>query len=223
MSRVLRSNGGFTYIGALVMAVIVGIMASRAAVVWSTAMKREREEELISRGTQIRNALRKWYKVKVVDGKLVSSQSPSNGPAVAPTAVAGPPEIKSLLQDPNTPAKLRYLRPYCLVDPITGKEWDEIRKDGKLIGVKSKSEQVPVKQGNFPFDLPPADFEKKKKYSEWEFVYDRIPPVTATGGAIQGLKTSGSPTPTSPQDTSGSDEGTSTRRSRFNRGNSTTP
>ncbi|GFO62617.1 type II secretion system GspH family protein [Geomonas paludis] len=230
MPRVLRSNRGFTYIGALVMAVIVGIMASRAAVVWSTAMKREREEELISRGTQIRDALRKWYKVKVVDGKLVSSQTPANAAPVAPPAVAGPPELKSLLQDPNTPGKLRYLRPFALVDPITGKEWDEIKKDGKIIGVKSKSELAPVKQGNFPFDLHPADFEKKQKYSEWEFVYDRIPPLTKTGGAITGLPTSSSPTPFTPgaSETSGnaggSDESPSaspTRKSRFNRGNTT--
>ncbi|WP_236014869.1 type II secretion system protein [Geomonas anaerohicana] len=236
MPRALRSDRGFTYIGALVMAVILGIMASRAAVVMSTAMKREREDELISRGTQIRDALRKWYKVKVVDGKLVSSQTPSNAAPTAPAAVAGPPELKSLLQDPNTPGKLRYLRPYALVDPMTGKEWDEIKKDGKIVGVKSKSEQAPVKQGNFPFDLHPEDFEHKKKYSEWEFVYDRVPPLTKTGGAIQGLKTESSPSPFTPgaSDSSGtsgtsgtsgssgsSDDSSSTRRSRFNRGNTT--
>ena len=187
MPRLLRSKAGFTYIGALVMAMIVGIMASQAAVVWSTAMKREREEELLSRGTQIRDALRKWYKVKVVEGKLVSSVTPTAGAPVpaAPTPVPAPPELKSLLLDPNTPAKLRYLRPYCLVDPITGKDWDVIRKDGKIIGVKSASEQEPLKQGNFPFDLPPADFEKKKKYSEWEFAYDRVPPPVDTTGKRQ--------------------------------------
>ncbi|WP_236019056.1 type II secretion system protein [Geomonas propionica] len=223
MPRVLRSNRGFTYVGALVMTVIVGIMASRAAVVWSTAMKREREVELISRGTQIRDALRKWYRVKVVDGKLVSSQTPANAGNVLapPPALTGPPELKSLLQDPSTPGKLRYLRPYCLVDPMTGKDWDEIRKEGKIVGVKSKSEQAPVKQGNFPFDLHPADFEKKQKYSEWEFVYDHIPPPTATGGAIQGLKTSSSPTPTGTDTSGGSDEPSSTRRSRFTKGNTT--
>ncbi|WP_224958454.1 type II secretion system protein [Geomonas subterranea] len=233
MPRVLRSTGGFTYIGALVMAVIVGIMASQAAVVWSTAMKREREEELISRGTQIRDALRRWYKVKVVDGKLVSNQVPGNAGNVnaAPPAVAGPPELKSLLQDPSTPGKLRYLRPYALVEPITGKEWDEIRKDGKIVGVKSKSELEPVKQGNFPFDLHPEDFEKKKKYNEWVFIYDRIPPIK-TGSTITGLKTSGSPTPitqpetpTAQPETPATEEGSpfgSGRRSRFNRSNSTT-
>ncbi|WP_246037877.1 type II secretion system protein [Geomonas terrae] len=188
MLRVLRSKGGFTYIGALVMVMIVGVMATRAAAVWSTAAKREREAELLSRGTQIRDALRKWYKVKVVDGKLVSSITPAAGaqPA-APTAIPGPTDLKALLRDPNSAAKERYLRPYCLVDPITGKEWDVIRLEGKIVGVKSTSSQDPVKQGNFPFDLHPQDFEKKQKYSQWEFVYDHVPPITATGGAVTGL------------------------------------
>lgn len=223
MPRVLRSKGGFTYIGALVMAVILGIMASRASVFWSTTMKREKEDELISRGTQIRDALRKWYKVKVVDGKIVSIQSPSNGPAVAPPALTGPPELKSLLQDPSTPGKLRYLRPFCLVDPITLKEWVEIRREGKLVGVKSKSELEPIKQGNFPFDLPPADFEKKKKYSEWEFVYDHVPPLTVTGGrqlGPDGKPLSNLPAQESTDEAPGSG---GNRKSRFNKGNSTNP
>ena len=177
MPRVLRSKGGFTYIGALVMVMIVGIMATRAAVVWSTALKREKEEELISRGTQIRDALRKWYKVQVVNGQRVPAAN-NNAQPEPP----GPPDLKSLLKDPNTAGTTRYLRPYCLLDPITGKEWDEIREEGKLVGVKSVSEEEPIKQGNFPFDLHPQDFEKKQKYSEWIFVYNHFPPVTDTGG-----------------------------------------
>lgn len=203
--RMLRSKGGFTYIGALVMVMIVGIMATRAAVVWSTSLKREREEELISRGTQIRDALRKWYKVKVVNGQLRSSEptAPGTQPG-APKAIAAPPKLDALLLDPNAQQKARYLRHYCLVDPITGKEWDEIRVEGKLVGVKSKSEAEPIKQGNFPFDLHPQDFEKKQKYSEWEFVYDHVPPTTEVGGAVTGLGGSKSPVGTPSTGTSGS-------------------
>lgn len=205
MPRVLRSKGGFTYVGALVMVMIVGVMATRAAVVLSTAAKREREEELISRGTQIRDALRKWYKVKVVDGRLVSTDTPAPGaqPA-APKPIASPTDLEALLRDPNSAAKERYLRLYCLTDPITGKEWDVIRLDGKIVGVKSTSEKDPVKQGNFPFDLHPQDFEKKQKYSEWEFIYDHVPPVTETGGAVTGLEGTKSPAGSSTTGKSGS-------------------
>ncbi len=188
MLRVLRSKGGFTYIGALVMVMIVGIMATRAAVVWSTAAKREREEELLSRGTQIRDALRKWYKVQVVNGQPVPTNVPAPGSQSGPTSdVPGPADLKALLSDPNSASKARYLRPYCLVDPMTGKEWDVIRENGKIVGVKSTSAQEPVKQGNFPFDLEPQDFEKKNKYSEWQFFYNHFPKSAATGGAITGL------------------------------------
>lgn len=204
MPRVLRSKGGFTYIGALVMVMIVGIMATRAAVVWSTAAKREREEELLSRGTQVRDALRKWYKVKVADGKLVSSTTPATGAPAAPAAVTSPTDLKALLRDPNSVSKERYLRPYCLVDPITGKDWDVIRLEGRIVGVRSTSTQDPVKQGNFPFDLHPQDFENKQKYSQWEFVYDHVPPTTATGGAVTGLGGSKSSVNTTTNGTSGS-------------------
>ena len=204
MTKALRSKGGFTYIGALVMVMIVGIMATRASVVWSTAMRREREDELISRGTQIRDALRLWYKVRVSNGKLVPLLVPAAANAPLPQ-VQGPTELASLLKDPNTAANAHYLRPYCLVDPITGKEWDVIRKDGKIVGVKSTSALEPIKQGNFPFDLHPEDFEKKSKYSEWQFIYDRVPPVT-TGGTIQGVNQSSPPgasAPPVPETTSG--------------------
>ena len=44
-----------------------------------------------------------------------------------------------------------------------------------VVGVASTSELAPIKQGNFPYDLEPGDFEGKKKYSEWQFVYGQLP------------------------------------------------
>lgn len=178
MRRVLASSGGFTYMTVLVIVVVVGIAASRGAIVWKTAMQREKEIELISRGTQIRDALRQWYRVRVVPGD--TKVTPIDPKAAV---VASPTELKSLLKDPNRPGNIRYLRPIALIDPLSEKpekEWDVIRENGKIVGVKSSSEKEPLKQGNFPLDLHPADFEKKKKYSEWEFRYDRVPPPLGT-------------------------------------------
>uniref|UniRef100_C6DY76 Type II secretion system protein n=1 Tax=Geobacter sp. (strain M21) TaxID=443144 RepID=C6DY76_GEOSM len=178
MRRVLASSGGFTYMTVLVIVVVVGIAASRGAIVWKTAMQREKEIELISRGTQVRDALRRWYRVRVVPGDTkVTPIDPRAG------AVASPTELKALLKDPSRPGNVRYLRPIALIDPLSEKpekEWEVIRDGGRIIGVKSSSEKEPLKQGNFPLDLHPADFEKKKKYSEWEFRYDRVPPLLGT-------------------------------------------
>lgn len=175
MRRTLGSSGGFTYITVLVLVMITGILAARGGIVWKTAMQREREVELISRGTQIRDAMRRWYKFKQgADGKWASPKPPDPVPANLP-------ELKSLLKDPNVAGNLRYLRLYALTDPMTGEEWEPVKRDGRIVGVKSTSEKEPIKQGNFPLDLHPADFEKKKKYSEWEFIYDRVPPTNTEG------------------------------------------
>lgn len=175
MTRTLRSNAGFTYIAALVMVVIMGIMSAKAAVVWKTKMQREKESELLFRGDQVRFAMQRWYKFK---------------PAAAGTPQPAPPagvpplmELKSLAQDPGTAGKVRYTRPSNLVDPITGKEWAVIKGDGgKIIGINSTSEAEPIKQGNFPDDY--VDFEGKKKYSEWQFIYNRVPQTGVKGGTI---------------------------------------
>lgn len=180
--RLLGSNGGFTYIAVLVLVVVTGILASRGALVWKTAIQREKEAELISRGTQIRDAMRLWYRVKVVPGKGVEPIDPKAPPP------PNLPELKSLLKDPNVAGNKRYLRPHALVDPMTGEEWEVIKDtQQKIVGVRSTSDKEPVKQGNFPLDLHPADFEGKQKYNEWEFRYDRVPPLENVGG-VTGLE-----------------------------------
>lgn len=180
MRRVLASSGGFTYMTVLVIVVVVGIAASRGAIVWKTAMQREKEIELLSRGTQIRDALRRWYRVRVVPGDTKVTPMPPQPGVATPASL---PELKTLLKDPNRPGNFRYLRAIALIDPLSEKpekEWVVIREGGKIVGVKSSSEKEPLKQGNFPLDLHPADFEKKKKYSEWEFRYDRVAPPMGT-------------------------------------------
>jgi type II secretory pathway pseudopilin PulG len=195
----LRSSAGFTYIAALVMVVIVGIMVTQSAELWSTKMQREREVELIFRGTQIRNAMRRWYGFTppAALGTLpaaAAGAAPAAAPAAAPPR-GNLPELKALVVDPNMASKVHFLRASNLVDPMTGKEWGLV-KDAtqKIIGVASTSDAAPLKQANFPFDLVPADFEGKKKYSEWQFIYNRVPTPGATGGGITGLKTSATPT-----------------------------
>lgn len=192
MRRVLGSSGGFTYMTVLVIVVVIGIAASRGAIVWKTAMQREKEIELISRGTQIRDALRRWYKVRVVPGESKITQITPGAPEPP-----SPPELKTLLKDPNLPGNVRYLRPIALIEPMSDnsdKEWDVIREGGRIVGVKSSSEKEPLKQGNFPLDLHPADFEKKKKYSEWEFRYNRVPPPLGTNAPpVPGATPPGNP------------------------------
>ncbi len=193
----LRSSAGFTYLMALMVVMIMGIMLAAVAQSWKMIKDREQEEELLFRGMQYKDAITRWYKPR-----------PGQRPA--------PPlnDLKDLLKDPNSLENVRYLR-QLYPDPLTGKEWETIRggTTGGIIGVFSSYSSAvtkPIKQANFPTGL--EDFEGKQRYSEWKFVYQ---PQTATAqqGAAAGTVTPaagvtttgagrmGTGMPTSPQTT----------------------
>jgi type II secretory pathway pseudopilin PulG len=171
----LKSSSGFTYIAALMLVVIMGIMLGVAAQSWTMIMKREREAELLFRGKQIVEAIAQWQNPTGAAGVTRPSRSLN--------------DLKDLLMDPGSVAKKRYLRKdpnTSYNDPITGKEWEVIRDNarGGIIGVASKSEEKPLKQKNFLEMFYPLDpqrdnylitmfkgFEGKRKYKDWQFVY----------------------------------------------------
>lgn len=176
--------GGFTYLAALIIVVIMGIMLGMVGQTWTTIMKREREEELLFRGLQIRNAIERW-------------QTPRAGQ----TVVTPLKDLKDLVKDPRSMATVRYLRQdpnKDFLDPITGKEWVVIKDPVKgIIGVASSSEQTPLRQKNFAdkFAVPDTDtklkamldsFEGKTKYSEWLFVYGQAQQQLSVSGASGG-------------------------------------
>jgi type II secretory pathway pseudopilin PulG len=157
VKRLLGSSDGFTLVAAMVAVVIIGIMLSATSQSWRTIMQRDREAELLFRGTQVRDAIARW-------NKPVKTQTQGQ-------LVARPPlnDLKDLLQDPNTPETVRYLRK-LYIDPITGKDFDLIRDPVRgIIGVKSSSQDPPLKRDNFPDDL--KSFVNKDKYSDWQFNY----------------------------------------------------
>jgi len=162
--RLTRSEAGFTYIAALVMVVIMGIMQGAIGQLMSTIMKREREKELIFRGLQYRDAIERWSKKGVPLKDLKD--------LVEPTVSSNLDRSKDRL--------LRKL----YKDPITGKEWKTLPNPPDPIqgiyGVASTSSEEPFKQGNFPEVI--KNFEGKKKYSDWEFIYRKTPaPANQSG------------------------------------------
>lgn len=149
----LLSSGGFTYLAVLMLVMIMGIMLGAMGECWKMVMKREREEELLFRGNQIRQAIERWNK-------------PMPGQHMALPLR----DLKDLLKSPHSLSKVRYLR-RLYKDPLTNSDWvlisDPVRG---IIGVASSSEDAPVKQANFPEEC--KNFEGKAKYSEWQFIYD---------------------------------------------------
>jgi type II secretory pathway pseudopilin PulG len=186
----LKSSNGFTYIAALMLVVIMGIMLSVAAQSWTMVMKREREAELLFRGKQIVDAIARWQNPTGAAGVTRPSRSLD--------------DLSYLLKDPGSAAKVRYLRKdpkTSYNDPITGKEWEVIRDNarGGIIGVASKSEEKPLKQKKFVEMFYPLDpqrdnylitmfkgFEGKSKYKDWQFVYLPGGQQTAQGKPASG-------------------------------------
>ena len=117
------------------------------AQVWQTAQTRDKEEELLFVGNEIRRAI----------GMYVANRA------------SNPHSLDDLLKDPGFPGVRRYLRKIYR-DPITGRaEWGLVKPDGNsIVGVYSLSDAEPLKQSGF--SLADQSFEAKKKYSEWVFV-----------------------------------------------------
>lgn len=155
MKRMLNQNG-FTFLAALMIVVIMGIMLGLTGQPWKTIMKREREQELLFRGLQIRSAIAAW-------NAKSTKVTPLN-------------DLKDLLLDPSSLQKRKYLR-QLYKDPMTGKEWTLIKdKTGVkgIIGVASTSNDVPLKT-SFSEYSGLDTFTDKKKYSEWRFVFGTDP------------------------------------------------
>jgi type II secretory pathway pseudopilin PulG len=169
--RILTNQNGFTYILALTIVMIMGIMLGMVGQSWKTIKQREQEKELLFRGSQIKEAIENWYNPQFKPNKMPN-----------PRAVRPLMDLKQLFKDENILGASRYLPqsyeknvnekdPKCAPDcaklkiyqdPMTGKEWTIIRgviglgtnaaivappgtQGGGIIGVASKSDETPFR------------------------------------------------------------------------------
>src|SRR3954467_5172489 len=119
--RARRSAAGFTYIGLLVLVVLIGILLSAAGEVAATAIQRERETQLLWVGREYRTAIGRYWRHKR----------------------AFPQTLEELLGDatPDSPIQVRYLR-RLYPDPMTNVvDWVLVRAppNGGIMGVASSS------------------------------------------------------------------------------------
>ena len=141
--------------------------------VWVTLSKREKEKELVFVLGQFHQAL------------LLYSRGPMAAPQPAgirliPAIDTLPQQLEELLKDPRAPGVRRYLRK-IYVDPMTGKaEWGLVRRQGRIIGVYSLSDDAPVGR---KYTLADIDFETAAKYSDWKVV---VVPTQEGGGLAPG-------------------------------------
>ena len=148
----ISNQKGAALMGVLVAVVILGLMSGIAGSTWSSTMQRAKEQELLWRGNQYRQAIGSYYET-------------AHGGA----AGIFPSDLESLTKDPRSAVVVRHLRKLFL-DPMTGEDWVVIKDpSGKISGVHSSSTQEPFKKSGF--SEINKDFEDKESYSEWQFVF----------------------------------------------------
>jgi type II secretory pathway pseudopilin PulG len=149
MSAHVSAQRGFTYIGLLVVVVMMGLVLTAVSRVWRTTEQRERETQLLFAGHAFRMAIASYY---------------ASGHRF-------PNALEELLQDERFPIPKRHLR-RLYPDPITGQaDWTLVlTPDGNgIMGIASSSTHAPFKRARFD----PVDdaFTDADCYCSWQFVY----------------------------------------------------
>ena len=124
-----HNQAGIIYLFALFAIVLIGISLMVTGQHWSIIMKRDREAELLFRGTRIKVAIERYaadYEVQ----KATRSQR-------------YPLKLEDLTKKPR-----RYL-PVVYLDPITREKFELIKIGNEIRGVRSVSKDVPLDQVNF--------------------------------------------------------------------------
>jgi type II secretory pathway pseudopilin PulG len=149
--RTPKRECGFTYLGLLFFIAIIGVGLAGVGLVWHTAVKREREGELLFAGEQYRRAIKSYYDA-------------------TPGAKQYPRSLEDLLLDPRFPNVRRHLR-RIYPDPMTGgKDWELVSApDGAILGVHSRSKAKPLKSAGFKPEL--AAFAQAETYAGWVFAF----------------------------------------------------
>lgn len=144
-----RRPRGFTYVGLLVLVVLLGVLLAAAGELASTAARREREAQLLWVGHEYRAAIGRYWNHRR----------------------AYPRTLEDLLgAGPDAPVQARYLR-RLYRDPMTDAvDWVLVpAPNGGIMGIASSSKRAPLKTGGF--DAADAAFEDASTYGDWQFTF----------------------------------------------------
>lgn len=151
----ISKNAGFSFFWVMFLVALMSLGLTTGIEIAATATQRDKEKSLLNIGRQFREALRRYYEIPAQGGSSSNHEYPAS--------------LDDLLKDNRFPNTKRHLR-QVFVDPMTGKaEWGVIRVAGRIVGVYSLSQRVPIKQDHFEPD--DTGFRGKQKYSDWQFTY----------------------------------------------------
>ena len=177
--KIIANQNGFSYILALTVVMIMGIMLGMVGQSWKTIKKRELEAELIFRGDQIAELVYQGMVYKNATPTSTTTVTPNSNQALWPIV-----SLKGTILDDlvnirtetfsNKPQKKFRLRPSAALDPMTNKPWKIVTPVGSpnlFKGVASESKEEPFKK-SFKDIYDSKVLDEKLQYSEWEFTYE---------------------------------------------------
>ena len=126
----LANQDGVTYLFVMMLVVVMSISLMEVTQQWSVIIKRDREAELLFRGTRIKQAIERY----VADYEVQKATRPNRWPLS--------------LEQLTKKSPKRYLQA-VYKDPMTGEDFGLITVGKELHGVHSTSTDVPYDQVNF--------------------------------------------------------------------------
>lgn len=157
-----RQEAGFSYLMVMMAIMVMGLSMTMAARQWKTMVQRELEADLLAKGIEIQTALA-LYSAHAKAGRVMPGE-------------VYPQTLAELTRPPKPFLRKVYF------DPVGRGEWQLIRAPtGGIMGVRSKSRERAIKQGNFP--LAVRHFQGIPTYFDWTFQYPN-PSMAAGGGSI---------------------------------------
>jgi type II secretory pathway pseudopilin PulG len=162
LASLRRQETGFSYLMVMIAITLMGLAMTVAARQWKTMVQRELETDLLAKGIEIQTALA-LYSASTKAGRVLPGE-------------VYPQTLAELTRPPKPFLRKVY------IDPVGRGEWELLRAPaGGIMGVRSKSRQKPIKQGNFP--LAVRHFEGKPTYYEWVFQHPN-PSMVAVAGPV---------------------------------------
>jgi type II secretory pathway pseudopilin PulG len=143
-------EGGFSYIGLLILIAIIGFMLSVVGQVSATTAQREREKQLLFVGHAYRDAIRRFFF--------------QNGHY--------PAALADLVEYPGANGQPAHYLRRLYPDPMAqGADWVLVPAlGGGVMGVATSSKKAPLKRAGF--DDADLGFADAETYGDWVFSFD---------------------------------------------------
>ncbi len=163
------SERGVTYLAVMLAVVLIGISLATVGKSWKVAIKRDREAELLFRGNRIKAAIEQF----AANYEVMKSVRDHRFPLT----------LEEMTKPPKPTLQMVYK------DPITGGEFEVVRVNGEIQGVRSRSKDKPLNQVNFKDAKTYSDILFKAEIATGQPCapgLNQLNPLAAAGGSLPG-------------------------------------